>query len=466
MKLLFALLLSTQFLQAQQLPGPVASAIEEYDTRLFYEELAPYGRWISTAQYGEVWQPTVAANPEWRPYTLGEWVDTEQGFAWVSEEPFGWACYHYGRWVLLAPQGWCWVSGTQWAPAWVAWRTNDEHVGWAPLSPDQVDLSPDYTSYLDTDLGLSADTYTYIPARNLCDGAVKPHCLSRSVCRELVATTRSACRIELAKDKIRCQGPEEAWIKKNCPKPIKKLKLQCDTDRKKDHHQHLSEKEVRFYCPKLKRAEKERQEREREERAAAEKKAAMAREREKREDAARDKKRAEERKARETADRKEAMERQREKKAREAEERKEAEEREERKAEAQKAAAALEKKKAQEREEREMADRKADKERQREKMSEDAKERRQAEERKEREAANKKADLDRQREKKAEEAAERRRAEDRKEREAIDRKADIERQREKQRRDAEERREKAAQEEKREREERERKKADSDRKKK
>ena len=31
--------------------------------------------------------------------------------------------------------GWCWVPGTLWGPAWVAWRAGRVNVGWAPLPP-------------------------------------------------------------------------------------------------------------------------------------------------------------------------------------------------------------------------------------------------------------------------------------------------------------------------------------------
>jgi len=51
-------------------------------------------------------------------------------------EPWGWATYHYGRWVNLDGTGWCWVPGYTWAPAWVSWRYGDGYCGWAPLPPD------------------------------------------------------------------------------------------------------------------------------------------------------------------------------------------------------------------------------------------------------------------------------------------------------------------------------------------
>ena len=106
-----------------------------YDT--FYSKLDPYGDWRETADYGYVFQPRAAeGSRKWRPYTNGRWVYTEAGWTWVSEEPFGWATYHYGRWTRLRNIGWVWVPGDEWAPAWVSWRKSDDYVGWAPLPPE------------------------------------------------------------------------------------------------------------------------------------------------------------------------------------------------------------------------------------------------------------------------------------------------------------------------------------------
>src|SRR5476651_2631281 len=111
----------------------------------FYDQLGNQGTWIQTDNYGYVFQPNVS-DPNWAPYTEGHWVDTEDGWTWVSDEPWGWATYHYGRWVNLDGTGWCWVPGYTWGPAWVSWRYGDGYAGWAPLPPDSfvgIDYSDD-----------------------------------------------------------------------------------------------------------------------------------------------------------------------------------------------------------------------------------------------------------------------------------------------------------------------------------
>jgi hypothetical protein len=55
---------------------------------------------------------------------------------WLEEEPWGWAAFHYGRWAFDERLGWVWVPGNTWAPAWVAWRSGQGYIGWAPLAPD------------------------------------------------------------------------------------------------------------------------------------------------------------------------------------------------------------------------------------------------------------------------------------------------------------------------------------------
>ena len=100
----------------------------------FYEPLSPYGSWVIVGSYGRCWKPA-RVETGWRPYCDGHWQRTEAGWYWASNEPWGWATYHYGRWDWSVEFGWIWVPHTQWAPAWVSWRQGAGYVGWAPLPP-------------------------------------------------------------------------------------------------------------------------------------------------------------------------------------------------------------------------------------------------------------------------------------------------------------------------------------------
>ena len=105
------------------------------DISYLYDDLASYGTWVEVGPYGWVWCPD-DVSPAWQPYTVGYWIDTDDGWFWFSEDPWGSVPYHYGRWAFDQHYGWVWVPGDVWAPAWVAWRYGSGWVGWAPLPPD------------------------------------------------------------------------------------------------------------------------------------------------------------------------------------------------------------------------------------------------------------------------------------------------------------------------------------------
>ena len=158
-------------------PAPDSSAPAPDDSasfQTFYDALGNQGTWIQSSDYGYVWQPQ-ETDPDWAPYTEGSWAYTDAGWTWVSAEPWGWATYHYGRWVNLAGTGWCWVPGYTWAPAWVSWRYGGGYAGWAPLPPDSfvgIDYSDDGLAIglgfhiggdCDSYYGIGAGWYNFVP---------------------------------------------------------------------------------------------------------------------------------------------------------------------------------------------------------------------------------------------------------------------------------------------------------------
>src|SRR5450432_1532036 len=122
-------------------PAPV----QEVSYQSFYDQLSPYGNWISYPGYGYVWMPNAGA--DFRPYSSnGNWVYTDAGWTWASNYNWGWAPFHYGRWFFEDGYGWMWIPGNEWAPAWVSWRGSGDYYGWAPLGP-HITAEIGYNSY-------------------------------------------------------------------------------------------------------------------------------------------------------------------------------------------------------------------------------------------------------------------------------------------------------------------------------
>jgi hypothetical protein len=181
-KLLFgmALLLAAPLLHAQLI-----------DVDYFYEALAPHGEWIELAPYGWVWSPE-GVDPDWKPYSQGWWVYTDYGWTFASDEPWAWAVYHYGRWLDTDDYGWVWVPGTEWGPAWVAWRYGDDYVGWAPLPP-HIGWSASTGLLIGTfnfDIGLSWSAWIFVTPRWFSEVRVRFHYLRPARNREGMQRTK------------------------------------------------------------------------------------------------------------------------------------------------------------------------------------------------------------------------------------------------------------------------------------
>jgi hypothetical protein len=124
------------------------------------EDLAQYGTWSADATYGAVWCPAgVAAG--WAPYRNGRWAFISPwGWTWIDDAPWGFAPFHYGRW-LFEDGHWFWVPGNRdqhpiYSPALVVFlgRTRlraslaargGPVTGWIPLGPGEI-YHPPYLS--------------------------------------------------------------------------------------------------------------------------------------------------------------------------------------------------------------------------------------------------------------------------------------------------------------------------------
>jgi hypothetical protein len=103
------------------------------EIRSYSDDLDESGEWVYVDEFHSwCWRP-IRVEPEWRPYWRGRWGAYPGGMTWISDEPWGFVTYHYGRWGWGASLGWYWIPGVYYAPAWVAWETSDAYFGWAPM---------------------------------------------------------------------------------------------------------------------------------------------------------------------------------------------------------------------------------------------------------------------------------------------------------------------------------------------
>ncbi|MCW5578512.1 MAG: hypothetical protein KIS89_07710, partial [Dokdonella sp.] len=114
-------------------------------------DLDEYGSWSTARDYGAVWYPTQVA-VGWAPYRSGYWSWVGPwGWTWIDNSPWGFAPFHYGRWVYIGNR-WGWCPGPRhvraiYAPAMVAfvgghgWGASVSlggPIGWFPLGPRDV----------------------------------------------------------------------------------------------------------------------------------------------------------------------------------------------------------------------------------------------------------------------------------------------------------------------------------------
>jgi hypothetical protein len=235
-------------LHAQDDQNAPPDAGSDVSFQTFYDSLANEGTWIQTTDYGYVWQPTIS-DPGWAPYTNGHWVYTEDGWTWVSDEPWGWATYHYGRWVNLNGTGWCWVPGYTWGPAWVSWRYGEGYCGWAPLPPDSL-VGVDYASGdydpgigfhiggdCDSYYGIGPGWYNFLPIVYLGDPNYRGYYVNRYDNYRLINRTTNVTNINVNRNAsgsgfgaVTLGGPSLLQVNARSQSPVQRLNL-AFTDR-------------------------------------------------------------------------------------------------------------------------------------------------------------------------------------------------------------------------------------------
>jgi len=113
-----------------------------------YYDLDEFGAWRVDAKWGALWTPHGLA-AGWAPYRSGHWTWVELwGWTWIDDATWGFAPFHYGRWIYL-DGGWSWVPGPRqvnptYAPALVVFVGGGGRggVAWFPIGPGEVYVPP------------------------------------------------------------------------------------------------------------------------------------------------------------------------------------------------------------------------------------------------------------------------------------------------------------------------------------
>jgi hypothetical protein len=218
--LLFAAILAFGALGA--LTPPKASAQVTVD--FFYDNLSSSGEWVNCS-YGYCWHPTAVA-ADWAPYTDGYWAYTDQGWTWVSYEDYGGIVYHYGRWVNIYGEGWVWVPGFQWAPAWVSWRSSPDYVGWAPLPPEAVfRVGFGFGGWSDARFNVGPACYNFVGVGDFGSPALRGVIVNREQNVTIINNTTNITNITTNNTTIFNGGPSYAVVAARSSRPIPVLHL-------------------------------------------------------------------------------------------------------------------------------------------------------------------------------------------------------------------------------------------------
>ncbi len=229
-------------------PGPSGRYV---DVSVFYESLAPYGEWVMIPPHGWVWMP-YDIGYDWRPYSNGYWIWTEVGWTWVSDEPFGWAVYHYGRWNYSPYYGWYWVPGTQWGPAWVGWRRGNGFIGWAPLPVDSRSNSINISiGNFGFELNqIRNHAWSFIEERYLADENIGYHIARPSRNVSIIQNTQNITNYNIVNNTVVNNSYRREDLERRIRRPVRQFRI-GDYDRPGNAHSDRNQGTVRFFRQKL-----------------------------------------------------------------------------------------------------------------------------------------------------------------------------------------------------------------------
>ncbi|MBV8278767.1 MAG: hypothetical protein JO170_26380 [Verrucomicrobia bacterium] len=233
--------------QAPQPEAQSEGAGDDYS--VFYSRLSADGDWVEAGDYGYVFRPH-AGEGDWAPYRDGHWVWTDRGWFWYSNEHFGWATYHYGRWIRISGQGWCWVPGNEWAPAWVSWRQSSDYVGWAPLPPEAgFSVNVGVAGWADTYYGIGPAAYTFINFKSWSQPSYVRYIAPPAENVQIIRQTTNITNIRVQNTVINNFGPRVETVGQWMNQKIEPTKIVFNPNRQAAYGANIRGSELQVVTP-------------------------------------------------------------------------------------------------------------------------------------------------------------------------------------------------------------------------
>jgi hypothetical protein len=212
----------------------------------FYDQLDPYGSWVTDPTYGNVWVP-LQAGADFSPYeTNGHWVYTDYGWTWVSDFEWGWATFHYGRWYQHPSYGWMWVPGYDWAPAWVVWGQYNGYYCWAPVGPGE---------YISNHYGGGDHHWYFVEQNHINDNHISNYIVSNTVVSHNGGNIQNNIKIishvNSYNRSVFYAGPKANEVEKVTGHPVEKVSI---SNAAKPSATRISGNQVSIYRPAMSRS--------------------------------------------------------------------------------------------------------------------------------------------------------------------------------------------------------------------
>ena len=167
----------------------------------------------------------------------------------MSNYTWGWAPFHYGRWIRDSYHGWVWIPGYEWGPAWVQWRYSNDYIGWAPLPPGvRFEM---HIGYDNRDYGVHYSYWSYINCRDF--NSHNYQFISGNRIEQIHRQTRNITNIGMSGRNVYNYGPSVTDIERATRSRITQYSIVDDNRTTSRNNQRIENNNVYIYRPTIER---------------------------------------------------------------------------------------------------------------------------------------------------------------------------------------------------------------------